>query len=169
MKVPGRNVIRMILTSVLVLLAIFMNVRAQKNINFYRTQIEARHGELETLQELTQSQIASRAAFGWLQQHARPNERLEDLVKQQLSNVKTDLVLREVKQVGDRWNIYRYDMRLENVSTKQFSEFLVLCENARPPVRITELQVSVQEDHGGMITTQLSLAEIVPADIVSNQ
>lgn len=164
-----KQIIHPVLTIVLLVASLVVGADAIKKIGFHENQIDARHQEFKELESLSETLSENKAALNWLQEQAHPGNRLDDLMNEQLSRVQPDVVLRDVENVGDGWNVYRYDMRIEQISTEELSRFLVSCENARPPVRVSELQVTALRQEGESVMAQLSLAEIVPADIVSKQ
>lgn len=146
-----------------VLLAAAAYLYADKKINFYEVQLEARHDELQQLRVLTEQSASQRAAYEWFQSRSRVAPRVGDLVKNTLPDAYTDLVQRELAPVDDRWSVYRYDLRIDRVSADALASFLLSCERAEPRIRVNELQVSALDAEGAGVSAQLSLAEMVAA------
>jgi len=160
MRRPSKHFWMAFGVAVLVLIALGFLRHAVVQIGFHRQQMENRRQELAELRQLRAQMASPRAAYEWVQA-ARNGDRLNTLVKRHLPELKTDLVVRETRPAGEGWSEQRYDLRIDAMAPDKLGPFLVACENARPPVRLREIQVSVSAE-SRLVVAQLSLAELVP-------
>jgi hypothetical protein len=148
------------IAALLVVASIIAAFQSYRRVTFYQRQIAARQHELAELDRMRNDVSRQRAALDWINDNARGNETLATLIKHHLSGTKNDLLLRESHGIGEGWNIQQYDLRLNEAAPDKLGAFLAACENARPPVRILDIQVSPSPAKTRGLLVQLALAEI---------
>ncbi len=158
---------RMAATVILVAIALYSLASGLLRIDQLQTQIQARLGEQAALAELGEKVIQLRAAHDWMSSTATTNGLLASLARQYLSGSPHDIALRERKDDGGAWSFQRYDLRIERVDATTAGRFLAACENARPPIRLIDIQVSSAATAPGQYTLQLALAEATRKAAVS--
>jgi len=137
-------------------------------LDFYQRQTELRLQEQVALEEMTEKILNQRAAFDWISGTAKNEDKVAQLIKRHLSGVKVDFLLRDKQPAGQGWMVQAMDLRIDRVSPEKLSGFLVACENARPPVRLIDVQVSAAVEGRGGLAVQLALAELNPPVLLSN-
>jgi len=155
-QLPPRGWIAIALVAVSVIIAVFSFSR----ISFYRNQIAARNLELAELNRLQAGIVQQRAALDWINANAGKAQSLASLIKQHLPGIKNDLILRESNGAGEGWNIQQYDLRIDEAAPDKLGRFLAACENAKPPVRVVDIQVSPGPENTRGLLVQLTLAEM---------
>ena len=151
---------RGIITGLLIAAAAYVLAGSLRDLTFLQRQLSARQTERTAL-ERHRGQVAEhRAAFDWLEGNTREEDRLTELVKRHLTSIPHDLAMRERTENGEAWSFQRYDLRIERIDADTVGRFLAACENARPPVRLIDIQVSAAATAERQLTLQLALAEI---------
>lgn len=161
MKRNGRLSWREVIAALAVIVALGVMMSSYSGIQKKRNQLQRRLGDLRELQSLGQLKVSQAEAFQrWVDQGEHRYD-LAALIDQHLGGVKVDKASRESFALMDGWTLNRYDVRLDNVPPGKLSEFLAGCENARPPVRIMDIQITLSSDTASPnYTAQLALAEI---------
>lgn len=136
-------------------------------LSFYRVQIESRLREKTELATLRETLLSRRAAYEQISAMNASGESLASVVKRTLPGVGNDTVLRETRDAGEGWVVRQYDVRLDQVPPARLGEFLSACVNARPPLRVVEVQVSRSRESDGSLAAQLTLAEMSAAGLGS--
>lgn len=149
------------IAGLLTAVSLIIGMQSFNRVSFYQNQIKVRRQELSGLIRMQAGSLQQRAALDWINAHARHDANLAALIKQHLPGTKNDLVLREAQTVGGGWNIQRYDVRLSEIAPDKLGKFLAACENACPPVRIEDIQVSPGSDNSRGLLVQLALAEMI--------
>lgn len=162
-----RAQLRPILVVLAVVAALAFTVQGVKRMSFYRSQIAARQAEFKDLTDLRLALGDQRAAFDWLSSTARGNDALVAVIERTMPGQRNDLVLRETKSAGEGWTIRQYDLRIPGIAGDRLGDFFAACANARPPIRLVEIQVSAGSEAGGLVDAQLTLAEMSAADLGS--
>jgi len=160
MSTTSRFSLRWLITALFVAAAAIIAFSSYREIHFLRTQIDARHKELARLETMLQETADIRAPLEWLEANARPEDRIAELIKRHLASVPTDLAMRERREDENGWITQRFDLRIDRIKPNDLSTFLAACENARPPVRLIDIQASAAATPDRQITLQLALAEL---------
>ncbi len=126
----------------------------------YRLQIANRMAEMAEVNALAAETARRQAVTDGLADSARTEDRVRALMDRHLGGTVVDLVLRDEQAVDTAWRVRRYDVRMELVESVRLAAFLAACENARPPVRLLELQVNAVAGTRPLVQAQLSLAEL---------
>lgn len=150
----------LLITVLFVITACVIAFSSLGEINFLRTQITARQKELDRIATMRVETAGQRAPLEWLESNARPEDRIAELIKRHLASVPTDLALRERREDDNGWITQRFDLRIDRIKPDDLSTFLAACENARPPVRLIDIQASAATTPDRQITLQLALAEL---------
>lgn len=153
---------RTAVTGLLVVVALYALAAGLRDLAFLQRQFTARAGEQRALERIAQEAAEARAPFDWMTRHARAEDRLAAIIARELGGVAHDLALRERKNEQDGWQFQRYDLRIDRIDAAAAARFLAACENARPPVRLVDIQVSATPEDARRYTLQLALAEAVP-------
>ncbi|HMP89447.1 MAG TPA: hypothetical protein PJ991_04560 [Kiritimatiellia bacterium] len=158
------------LAAIVVIGALWYFEQSRRTLAFYERQIAMRRVEHRQLSDSMNKLENLRAAHDWILGQARESggESVTALMRSRLSGVKTDLVAREKSDAGQGWSIQVMDLRIDQISARQLSSFLAACENARPPVRLLDIQVTASASGRQMLVAQLALAELNPPAVLSN-
>ena len=162
MKWPVQNNAREAIAMVLVALALGSTWWTFSAIQSDRQKLQRRLQDIRTIQDAGRTHAVDRKEIErWLGRGEEKPATLEALIREHLDGVKMDSALREKTESFDGWNLKRYDVRLDDVPPGKLSEFLAECENAIPPVRIVEIQVTTSPDTASPnYSAQLGLAEL---------
>jgi len=163
----NRDRLRTAITAAFVLAGFAAAWHGAERLRFLDRQLAARALERAALTERARSLADLRRAHDTLAATARPEDRLAELVRRHLDGAPHDLALRERRDEGGEWFTARYDLRIERINGPAAARFLAACENARPPVRLIDIQVSTAPAAPGQLTLQLALAELAPKDASS--
>jgi hypothetical protein len=144
----------------LVAASMIIAVISFSRVTFYRKQLQARRVELAELNRLQAGIVQQRGALDWINTNAGKAQSLASLIKQFLPGIKNDLILRDSTGAGEGWNIQQYDLRIDEAAPDKIGRFLTACENAKPPVRIVDIQVSPGPENARGLLVQLTLAEM---------
>ena len=155
-------------TALLLAVSLGAAYRSHNRLSFYKQQIATRLQERETLEKIEERLANQRAAFDWIAAQADGQDTVANVMKRHLSGAKSDLILREKRPAGRNWTVQVMDLRIEPVTAEKLSAFLVACENARPPIRLLDIQVSASPDARSLLVAQLALAELNAPALLSN-
>ena len=167
MSGPANISARALITGLIVAAALVIAWSSRREIIFLRAQIKTRHTELAQIAAKQAEAARQRAPLDWIETRARPGDTVADLIQRHLGTAPTDLALRERRDDENGWSHQRYDLRIDRASPAALGAFLAACENARPPVRLVDIQVSAAATPDPQITAQLALAELTRKTPVS--
>lgn len=167
MSATARFSLRPLITVFIVAAAAVIALSSYREITFLSTQIDARQKELARLETMRQETAGQRTPLEWLESNARSEDRIAELIKRHLASVPTDLAMRERREDENGWITQRFDLRIDRIKPNDLSAFLAACENARPPIRLIDIQASAAATPDRQITLQLALAELTRKAAVS--
>jgi hypothetical protein len=153
---------RMAATALLVLVALWFAWNRYGAITFYDAQLKNRLRDLRELRVLAAAEAGQRAGVEQLLSGAGAEENLSVLVREYLPGIKVDIKPRETTPAMDGWSMKRYDVRIDRVAAGPLAEFLAACENARPPVRIVDIEAALSRAGANSeLAVQLCVVELM--------
>ncbi len=165
----SRERLRTAITAVFILAGFAATWNGAERLRFLDRQLAARAREDAALELRAQTLAELRRGYDTLTTTARPEDRLAELARRHLEGAPHDLALRERRDEGGDWFTARYDLRIERIDAAAAARFLAACENARPPVRLIDIQISSAPAAPGQLALQLALAELAPKNASSTQ
>lgn len=165
----NRERIRTLITVLLALAGFAAAWHGTDRLRFLERQLDARARESLALDERARTLAELRRGLDTITATARPEDRLAELARRHLEGAPHDLALRERRDEGGDGFTTRYDLRIERIDAAAAARFLAACENARPPVRLIDIQVSSAPAAPGQLALQLALAELTLKDASSTR
>lgn len=149
------------LAALAVVVAVIFALNTLADVRASQRQVRLRQQELQEIRDLQKDRQARMAVLDELTADLTARDTLAGLLQQHLPGITADRALRESAKGPMDWIIKRYDVRIDRVPSAQLHAFLSACEQARPPVRLVDLQVATAKEDGPPgLQAQLTLVEL---------
>jgi len=112
-------------------------------------QLQRRASDLERLRTLAADTASDRALLQALADTGGSPPSLGELVNAALPSAAAEFQVRETRALIEGWSLRRVDVILGDVSLADVGSLLARAEEARPPWRVAEFQVTASDGPGG--------------------
>lgn len=131
-----------VVAAVLVVVALYQAMLAFAAIGETRASLRERLDVLDHLRTLNAGPVAMRATVDDAAAQLDEQSRLEKLIGHHLAGIEFVREPPETVPLHGNVKLIRHALRIDEITPLRLGQFLVDCENARPPVRLAGIQIT---------------------------